>query len=63
MVEEKLIRVAAVVFRNAEGHVLTVRKRGTQRFMLSGGKPEPAEEPHQTAEAADDSGRLVQAEA
>ena len=39
-----LIRVAAVVFRDAEGRVLTVRKRGTERFMLPGGKPEAGEE-------------------
>lgn len=68
--------------------ILTVRKRGTQRFMLPGGKPEPGEEPHQTAAretyeeiglhvephalehlgqftaaAANEPGRLVQAEA
>lgn len=42
--DERLIRVAAVVFGDAEGRVLTVRKRGTQRFMLPGGKPEPGEE-------------------
>ena len=39
-----LIRVAAVVFRDGEGRVLTVRKRGTERFMLPGGKPEAGEE-------------------
>lgn len=39
-----LIRVAAVDFRDAEGRVLTVRKRGTERFMLPGGKPEAGEE-------------------
>lgn len=37
------IRVAAVVLTDGEGRVLTVRKRGTRRFMLPGGKPEPAE--------------------
>lgn len=47
--DERLIRVAAVVFRDAQGRVLTVRKRGTQRFMLPGGKPEPAEEFVETA--------------
>ena len=39
-----LIRVAAVVFRDGAGRVLAVRKRGTERFMLPGGKPEPGEE-------------------
>ena len=45
----KRIQVAAVVLRDAEGKVLTVRKRGTSRFMLPGGKPEPGEQPRQTA--------------
>lgn len=45
----KRIQVAAVVLRDAEGKVLTVRKCGTSRFMLPGGKPEPGEEPRQTA--------------
>jgi len=40
---EKLIRVSAVVLRDADGQVLTVRKRSTSRFMLPGGKPEPGE--------------------
>ncbi|MGY4719908.1 NUDIX hydrolase [Naumannella huperziae] len=39
------IRVSAVVVRDAAGRVLTVRKRGTTRFMLPGGKPEPGEDP------------------
>jgi len=37
------IVVSAVVLRDASGRVLTVRKAGTQRFMLPGGKPEPGE--------------------
>ncbi len=45
----KLIRVSAVVLRDADGQVLTVRKRNTSRFMLPGGKPEPGES---AAEAA-----------
>lgn len=55
---EKIIRVAAVVLRNARGDVLTVRKRGTARFMLPGGKPEDGESPVQTAvrEAAEEVG-------
>lgn len=36
------IVVAAVVVTDDDGRVLTVRKRGTDRFMLPGGKPERA---------------------
>ncbi|WP_017934397.1 NUDIX hydrolase [Nocardioides sp. Iso805N] len=43
------IVVAAVVLRDDAGRVLSVRKRGTSRFMLPGGKPEPGETPGQTA--------------
>lgn len=43
------IRVAAVVFRDERGRVLAVRKRGTSRFMLPGGKPEPGENAAETA--------------
>lgn len=46
---ERLIRVSAVVIRDAAGLVLTVRKRGTARFMLPGGKPEAGESAAQTA--------------
>lgn len=45
----RVIRVSAVVARDADGRVLTVRKRGTSRFMLPGGKPEPGETADQTA--------------
>ena len=38
-----IIRVSAVVIRRADGKVLTVRKRGTSKLMLPGGKPEPGE--------------------
>ena len=34
-----VITVSAVCFLR-DGHVLTVRKRGTRKFMLPGGKPE-----------------------
>ena len=44
-----VIRVSAVVLRDTTGAVLTVRKRGTSRFMLPGGKPETGETPAQTA--------------
>ena len=38
--------VAAVVMRDAGGRILVVRKRGTSRFMLPGGKIEPGESPY-----------------
>ena len=43
------IHVAALVMRDADGQVLTVRKRGTVRFMFPGGKPEPGEDIRDTA--------------
>lgn len=49
MTTPTVIHVSAVVLRRASGEVLTVRKRGTHRFMLPGGKPEPGETPAQTA--------------
>lgn len=49
MTGDDVIEVSAVVLRSPAGHVLTVRKRGTQRFMLPGGKPEAGETPAQTA--------------
>lgn len=48
-VDEPVIRVSAVVLRDGDGALLTVRKRGTGRFMLPGGKPEPGETAAQTA--------------
>ena len=44
-----LITVAAIAFVRDDGHVLTVRKRGTSRWMLPGGKPEAGERPIDTA--------------
>ena len=41
--------VVAAVALVRDGHVLTVRKRGTQRFMLVGGKLEPGESAHDAA--------------
>jgi 8-oxo-dGTP diphosphatase len=38
-----VLTVAAVCFRDEAGRVLTVRKRGTEAFMLPGGKLEPGE--------------------
>lgn len=45
-----VIRVSAVVMRDASGRVLNVRKRGTSMLMLPGGKPEPGEHPRDTAQ-------------
>jgi 8-oxo-dGTP diphosphatase len=41
--------VSAVVIRDDLGRVLVVRKRGTSRFMLPGGKIESGETPSQAA--------------
>ena len=41
--------VAAVVIRDEDGRILVVRKRGTAKFMLPGGKIEPEETPARTA--------------
>ncbi|WP_244970735.1 NUDIX hydrolase [Gordonia jinghuaiqii] len=49
MVDSAVIRVSAVILRDTTGAVLTVRKRGTARFMFPGGKPEPGESALQTA--------------
>ncbi|MCX2966923.1 MULTISPECIES: NUDIX hydrolase [Gordonia] len=39
----RIIVVSGVVIRDRRGRLLTVRKRGTSRFMLPGGKPETSE--------------------
>ena len=39
----KVVEIVAGVIRDAEGRVLTVRKRGTGAFMLPGGKREAGE--------------------
>ncbi len=44
-----LIVVAATCIHDRDGQLLTVRKRGTDRFMLPGGKIEPGESPAQAA--------------
>jgi 8-oxo-dGTP diphosphatase len=50
--------VAAVVLTDEHGRIVLVRKRGTSRFMLPGGKIEPGEEPEACAirEAAEELG-------
>ncbi|MEH3089519.1 MAG: NUDIX domain-containing protein [Microbacterium arborescens] len=40
---EKVVRVSAAVVTDGSGRTLLVRKRGTERFMAPGGKPEPGE--------------------
>src|SRR5690606_22510381 len=44
-----IIRVSAVVMRDPEGRILNVRKRGTAKLMLPGGKPHPGEDARDTA--------------
>jgi 8-oxo-dGTP diphosphatase len=39
-----IVEVVGAVIRDAAGRLLTVRKRGTERFMLPGGKREPGED-------------------
>jgi 8-oxo-dGTP diphosphatase len=39
-----IIEVVGAVIRDPAGRLLTVRKRGTARFMLPGGKREPGED-------------------
>lgn len=46
MNQTNTIRIAAALIRNAAGHVLLVRKRGTSFFMQPGGKIEPQETAH-----------------
>lgn len=41
--------VAAVVLRDSDGRILVVRKRGTSKYMLPGGKLEAGESPAQAA--------------
>lgn len=55
-----LLVVAAVAFLR-DGEVLTVRKRGTHRFMLVGGKLERGESPEHAAvrEAREEVGLVV----
>ncbi|WP_206540794.1 NUDIX hydrolase [Nocardiopsis potens] len=44
-----MLHVAAVCFEDDRSRVLTVRKRGTDAFMLPGGKLEPGETPAEAA--------------
>lgn len=38
-----VLKVSAVCIHDLDGRLLTVRKRGTTKFMHPGGKPEPGE--------------------
>ncbi|RPA57850.1 NUDIX domain-containing protein [Gordonia oryzae] len=49
MTDDRVITVSAVVLRDESGALLVVRKVGSSRFMLPGGKPEPGEDPRTTA--------------
>jgi 8-oxo-dGTP diphosphatase len=59
-----LIVVSAVCVFDAAGRLLTVRKRGTDKFMHPGGKPEAGETAAQTAarELAEEVGIVLAAE-
>lgn len=60
-----IVEVVGAVIRDAQGHLLTVRKQGTERFMLPGGKREPGEDDRAALarELAEELGvRLVSAE-
>ena len=41
----RVVNVCAVAIRNRDGLVLTVRKQGSDGFMMPGGKPDPGETP------------------
>lgn len=43
MVSDRVVVVSAVVIRDADGRVLTVRKIGSELFMFPGGKLDPGE--------------------
>lgn len=61
-----LVEIVAGVIRDADGRVLTVRKRDTTAFMLPGGKREPGEGDLEalSRELAEEIGcRLISAEA
>ena len=56
-----MLVVAAVVLTDEDGRIALVRKRGTGRFMLPGGKIEAGETPAECAvrEAAEELGALL----
>src|SRR5919199_506356 len=42
-----VVEVVAALITDSAGRLVLVRKRGTDRFMQAGGKPEPGETPRQ----------------
>lgn len=42
-----VVEVVAALITDSAGRLVLVRKRGTERFMQAGGKPEPGETPRQ----------------
>jgi 8-oxo-dGTP diphosphatase len=42
-----VVEVVAALLTDSTGRLVLVRKRGTNRFMQAGGKPEPGETPRQ----------------
>lgn len=61
----RVISVSAVVLTRPDGAVVTVRKAGTDRFMLPGGKWEAGESPLECAvrEVAEELGAVLNPEA
>lgn len=59
-----VLTITAVCLRDDDGALLTVRKRGTDRFMLVGGKLDPGESPEEAAvrETAEEVGLLLGAD-
>ena len=47
--EFKIVEVAAIVLRDAQGRVLSVRKGSSPRFQMPGGKLEAHESPLEAA--------------
>nr|WP_198161478.1 NUDIX domain-containing protein [Kocuria turfanensis] len=57
----EVLTITAVCLRDDDGALLTVRKRGTDRFMLVGGKLDPGESPAEAAvrETAEEVGLVL----
>lgn len=60
---DSVITVTALCLLDDRGHLLLVRKRGTEVFMQPGGKPEPGETPAETGvrELVEELGLVVDA--
>ncbi|WP_426120332.1 DUF4031 domain-containing protein [Kocuria sp. LHG3120] len=61
--DAEVLTITAVCLRDDDGALLTVRKRGTERFMLVGGKLDPGESPAAAAvrESAEEVGLRLDA--